>query len=102
MTFDHEVTLISRTLTKDEIGNQIPGKKEEITILCGKKSVSRSEFYNAATRGLKPVIVLVVHPYEYGGQTKLKFEGVLYKVIRTYEVSMEELELTCEKAIGNG
>lgn len=101
MTFDHEVTLISQTIIEDDIGNQIP-VEEETTILCGKKSVSRSEFYNAAVNGLKPVIILVVHPYEYEGQARIKFDGVYYKVIRAYEVSMEELELTCERVIGNG
>ena len=101
MTFDHEVTLISETITEDEIGNQIP-VETETTILCGKKSVTRSEFYNAATAGLKPSIVLVVHTYEYEGQQRLEFEGERYKVIRAYEVSTEELELTCEQVINNG
>lgn len=96
MTYDHELILIQQTYTEDEIGNQIP-VEVETSILCGKKSVTRSEFYSAAVNGLKPVIVLVVHPYEYSGETKVKFEGTTYNVIRTYGKNLEELELTCEK-----
>jgi SPP1 family predicted phage head-tail adaptor len=101
MTYDHEVTLINQTYTEDEIGNQIPAETES-TILCGRKSVTRSEFYKAAVNDLKPEIVLVVHPYEYDGQAKVRFEGTPYKVIRTYEASLEDLELTCEKVVADG
>lgn len=101
MTYDHELTLIQQTYTEDEIGNQIPVETETV-IFCGKKSVTRSEFYNAATTGLRPVIVLVIHPYEYAGQTKVEFEGTRYNVIRAYEVNMEEMELTCERVAADG
>lgn len=97
MTYDHELTLIGHTCTEDEIGNQIP-VETEATILCGLKSVTRSEFYNAAANGLKPEIVFVVHGYEYNGEKEVIFEDNRYKVIRTYSEDFEELELTCEKA----
>lgn len=101
MTYDYELTLITQTYTTDEIGNQVPTEVESV-ILCSKKSVARSEFYNAAVKGLRPEIVFVAHPYEYDGQTKVKFEGVKYNVIRTYETSSEDIELTCEKVATNG
>lgn len=101
MTYDHELKLIKQTFTEDEIGNQVP-VEQEIPILCGLKSVARSEFYSAATAGLKPEAVFVLHAYEYEGQQKVVFEGARYKVIRTYAVSFEELELTCEKVAADG
>lgn len=100
-TFDHEVTLITKTFEDDDIGNQIPAEKK-ITILCDEKSIGRNEFYNAAAAGLKPSITLVIHAYEYEGQQTVEFKGVRYKVMRTYQVDFEELELTCERVIGNG
>lgn len=100
MTYDNELTLISQTCTEDEIGNQIPVETETV-ILCAVKSVARNEFYNAAAAGLKPVLVFIVHGYEYAGQTLVKFNGIRYKVIRTYTTDFEELELTCERVIGN-
>jgi len=101
MTFDHELVLIGHEFIQDEIGNwkKVPVKK---TVLCGLKSVTRSEFYSAAQTGLRPSNVFVVHGYEYNGETEVEFEGEKYKVIRTYSVSFEEMELTCEKVIANG
>lgn len=101
MTYDHELTLISQTYTEDEIGNQVP-VEVKIPILCGLKSVTRSEFYNAAANGLKPELIFVVHGYEYKGEKQVEFEGSRYNVIRTYSKDFEELELTCERVAANG
>lgn len=106
MTFDNGLTLISSTVTYDDIGNPIE-TPSNIDILCGVKSVGRTEFYNASANGLKPSYIFVVHPYEYNGETYVEFskDSTLkkrYRVIKTYEKDMEELELTCEKVIGNG
>lgn len=103
MTYDHELTLISQTIPKDgngnpltdDIGNPIV-EENKTKILCGLKSVGRNEFYNAAVTGLKPNIVFVVHKYEYSGQQLVEFEGIRYRVIRTYAQGFEEMELTCE------
>lgn len=73
----------------------------KIDIFCNVKSVSKNEFYNAATAGLKPSLVFIVHSYEYDNEEKVEFEGVKYNVIRTYVVNSEEIELTCEKVISN-
>lgn len=114
MTYDNELKLISYTIEYDEIGQQkkIPIKTN---ILCAIKSVGRSEFYAAAQAGLKPEITFIIHAYEYNGEKEVEFEGEKYKVLRTYRkkysigekksnniLEAEEIELTCEKVIGNG
>lgn len=106
MTFDNELTLISSTTTYDDIGNPVDSE-DKLDIFCGVKSIGRTEFYNAAANGLKPSYIFVVHPYEYNGETYVEFSKdsspkKRYKVIKTYEKDMEELELTCEKVVGNG
>ena len=101
VTYDHELTLIGQRIEEDEIGNQIP-VETETTILCGLKSVGRAEFYDAAASGLRPELVFVIHAYEYGGERVVKFEGVRYNVIRTYQTGTEEIELTVERVVGNG
>ncbi|MDU3677784.1 MULTISPECIES: phage head closure protein [Clostridium] len=95
-----EVTLISEEYEFDEIGNQIPIPIEE-EVFCNVKSISRSEFYNAATTGLKPSLVFKVRIVDYNDQEKVKFEDNEYKIIRTYIVDTENIELTCEKVLGN-
>ena len=95
-TFDHELTLISQRMDFDEIGNQIPVETKKI-ILCDLNSIGQQEFYNASVQGLKPSIVFVVHPFEYEGEALVEFESQRYKVIRTYGIGTDELELTCER-----
>ena len=106
MTYDNELTLIQQTTTYDDIGNPIESDNK-INVLCGLKSIGRTEFYNAAANGLKPTLIFVVHPYEYNGETYVEFSEdekpkQKYKVIKTYKPNFEDLELTCEKVIGNG
>lgn len=101
MIYNHELILVDNLITKDSIGQ---GIKTEIltTVFCGVKSIMRNEHYAAATVGLKPSIIFVIHHYEYNGQLKAKFEGKEYKVIRTYATSIEEIELVCERVGSNG
>lgn len=99
--YNHELTLISHTLIEDEIGNQIPTETRR-TILCKVLSVGRNEFYNAAVKDLKPEKVFVIHRYEYEEETLVEFEGNLYSVIRPYATDFEEIEIVCERKIGNG
>lgn len=94
--YDHELTLIGETVEYDDYG--VPKKVETRTvILCDVKSVGRSEFYGAASTGLRPEIVFVVHGYEYKGEKTVEFESKKYNLIRTYSTDFEEIELTCER-----
>jgi SPP1 family predicted phage head-tail adaptor len=96
VTYDNELVLIDHTYAENEIGNSIPSETRT-TILCGEKSVSRREFYSAAASNLRPEVVLVVHSFEYNGQTDVEYKGIRYKVIRTFSPNAEETELTVEK-----
>lgn len=101
MSYDHELTLVKQTYAKDGIGNQIPIARTKRTVLCKLKSVSRSEFYSAAVKGLRPEAVFEVNKYEYDDETEVEFEGKRYEVIRTYPVGFEDVELTCKKVKAN-
>lgn len=99
----NELTLIQEhTITYDDIGNPIISEPVESIIFCEVNSITRSEFYNASMAGLKPSIVFKVHSFEYNDETKIKFDNKNYKVMRTYSKNTEELELICEKVVGNG
>jgi len=81
--YNHELTLIGEETVYDEYG--IPKKEEKrTTVLCKVQSVGRNEFYGAATSGLKPEVVFIIHGYEYNGEKEVEFEGEKYRVIRTY------------------
>jgi len=100
MTYDYELILIDYEIDYDEIGQEIKVPQER-NIMCSIKSIGRNEFYAAAQAGLRPEITFIIHNYEYNGEKEVKFEGQKYKVIRTYSVDFEEMELICEKVIGN-
>ena len=101
MTFDNELTLISESYVEDEIGNMVPVEQKQV-ILCNVKSITGAEFYRAATVGLNPEKIFGVHPFEYNDEKFVEFEGKRYKVLRSYQPDLEEVELTCERVISNG
>jgi SPP1 family predicted phage head-tail adaptor len=104
VTFDYELSLISKQYSKNAIGDLI--ETESVNkVLCGRKSVTRSEHYAAAANGLQPEVVFVVNRYEYAGQKEVEFEGKRYRVIRSYlndkpaDISeCDNLELICQGA----
>lgn len=67
-------------------------------LLCGLRSISRSEFYQAAATDYRPELVFVLADYlDYNGETLVQYEGQYYRVIKTYR-NGQELELTVSKA----
>jgi len=106
MTFDHELFLISFQDDENGPGDPIRASSKRL-VLCGRRSVTRSEHYQAAATGLKPEIVFVINRHEYQGETEVEFESKRYKVDRTYAVDrstdlgeFEALELVCSGLIG--
>lgn len=108
--YDNELTLISYTTTKDSIGCEIKEASEK-KILCKVSSIGSAEFYQAQTNDLKPEMKFIIHSFEYAGEKVVEFNNVKYQVIRTFmgdtvdrgqnAVKNDEIELTCEKVIGN-
>lgn len=108
--YNDKLQLISYVITKDEIGNEvsIPQYRE---VFCKTKDIGSTEFYNAQIANLKPEIKFIVHFFEYAGERQVLFNGVNYEVVRTYQgatvdnsdnaLKDEEIELTCEKVLGN-
>lgn len=100
-TWDYQVTLIGTDgYEEDDLGQQIPVSKET-TICCSKMPISRQEFYLAGQNDIHVSELLVVHPYEYGGENFVVFEGRRLRVIKTYPLSLDELELTCTEKLGD-
>jgi hypothetical protein len=92
--------LITEEIVPDEMLNQIP-KFTESEVFVKKSSIGMREFYAAATADLKPSITLTLaDPWDYDGQKLVRFEDVLYNVLRTHEYN-GELNLTLEERIGS-
>lgn len=103
MTYDHELTLIKQKYKEDDLGQRIPdGNPVKTTVLCNKKSVGRTEFYNASVAGMKPELIFIIHGFEYNNQEKVEYNGTEYDVIRTYQTDFDKIELTVGSRLGNG
>ena len=82
------------TTTTDEYGDPVITESTS-EVFCGVKSVNRAEFYTAQTAGFDPKIVFMLADYlDYNDQSYVRYEDVLYKVIRTYRKGTE-LEIVC-------
>ena len=92
--WNHEITLIENKITgKDKLKQNIIEEVKTV-LLCRKKSVTRSEFYQANQAGIRPSLVVDIHSFEYDNQELAEFEGKRYRIPKTYPVDLETLELT--------
>lgn len=71
--------------------------EEQREIFVSSDSVTRSEFFSAATKGLKPDIVLRTASVNYAGEEKIMYEGKRYSIYRTFRNDEDEMELYLER-----
>lgn len=63
------------------------------------KSIGYREFYEAQVTGYKPEIKLELSSFDYDMQGYVKYNGIEYKVIRTYQNGLDRIELILERGI---
>lgn len=88
------IVLIGRQVIGKDSLKQPLFKEERLKVFCRRRSLTRSEFYQANQAGLRPSLVVDVRSFEYSGQELAEFEGKRYRVLKTYPVGLEILELT--------
>ncbi len=69
-------------------------------VFANKRSVRQSEFYAASNLGLKPELMFEVNSHEYLGHEKIKYNGKVYEILRTYNKG-EVTELTVSGQVGD-
>ena len=88
-----------KTTGTDSDGNEIIERMPRM-VFCRVRSVSRDEYYDAATDDLKPeVMITISHRIDYDSEKLVELNGEYYDVIRTYWRE-DEVELTLQKSIG--
>lgn len=96
-----EIKLIKHNGTAtDEWGNPTP-TAEEWTVFAEKMSVGQTEFYRAGNQELKPDYVFEIYAEEFNDADLLIYDGVEYSIIRTYQRTLDRLELVCERKVAN-
>ena len=69
---------------------------EDTVVWAGRRSVKRDEFYQASQAGYKADAIFTVYAFEYHGEERVVCGDVLYDVVRTYQKSLDTIELTCQ------
>ncbi len=93
--------MLSTTLETNEIGVQ-KEKIEEVEIPIIKvEDIYANEFYKANEQGYKPSLRLRISNLNYDNQPELIYMNNTYTIIRTQEITADELILVCERKVKN-
>lgn len=68
---------------------------ERREIFCNEKGIKRNEFYQAQTAGFKPELCVEICADEYEREEYFEYRGVMYRILRSYPVKGENIELIC-------
>jgi SPP1 family predicted phage head-tail adaptor len=88
------INLVAVTNGENVMGDPIETETSR-QVFANKKSIRQTEFYQAASTGLKPEIMFEIRSIEYFDEPKLEYENKTYTIIRTYSKNGEILELIC-------
>lgn len=73
-------------------------KKE---VFCNVKGVKRNEFYQAQAQGYRPELCVEIRDVDYDRENHLEYDGRMYRVIRTYPVKNECIEIICQTLVND-
>lgn len=90
------VTLIGEKPEAHGVGEE--PKEIRRTVFCDVRSIGQSEAYQAMGAGLNPEIKLkITLESDYHGEKLCEFEGVRYRILRTYIPETNGIELTLQR-----
>jgi len=98
---DVSCKLLSTTLKTNNIGVQKEEIKEVEIPLIKVEDVYANEFYKANEQGYKPSLRLRISALNYDNQPELIYMNKTYNIIRTQEITADELILICERKVKN-
>ena len=101
MMRDVSCKLLSTTIQEDSIGVQKEVKVETEIPIIKVEDVYANEFYEANEQGYKPSLRLKISALNYNNERELMYMNTTYNIIRTQEITADELILVCERKIKN-
>lgn len=94
MKQDVQITL--RQVAYDIIDGYETETFADTVIWAGRRSATRNEFYQATQAGYKADEIFSIYSFEYHDEEQVVYKNVLYDVVRTYQASLDVIELTCQ------
>lgn len=74
---------------------------ERREVFCNEKGVKRNEFYQAQAQGYRPELCVEIKELDYNRESHFEYKDIMYRVIRTYPVKNECLELVCQALVAD-
>ena len=93
--------LLSTTIEQDEIGNEIEVQKKKLIPIIKVEDVYAKEYYEANQQGHKPSLRLRISALNYENEEELIYMNKIYSIIRSQEITADEIVLICERKIKN-
>lgn len=98
MLFSDVINLVKISNYKNEYFDIVQAETKR-QVYANKKSIKMSEFYQAQVVGMKPELIFEIWANEYEGEEYIEFDGIKYKIIRTYMKNVDILELVVSKGV---
>ena len=98
---DVSCKLLSTQITIDSIGVEKEEIKKTVIPIIKVEDIRANEFYQANEKGYKPSLRLRISALNYSDQDELIYMDTIYSIIRTQEITADELILVCERKIKN-
>lgn len=97
-----EIKFLSTQIINNNIGaeKEIIVESEPIPIIKI-EDIYAKEFYEGNESGYKPSLRLRISNLNYNNQSELIYMNTIYTIIRTQEITADELILVCERKINN-
>ena len=90
------ICLLNKTVSKSKTGFQRRNTDRGREVIAQQGGVNRNEFYKAAAVGMTPSVVFIVSEADYQEERLIRFDGKLYRVIRSYPLPNRKIELVCQ------
>lgn len=93
--------LVTETYEDTDDEGNIIRQRNASHVLCKIQSVTRREFYQAATQDITPEIEMIIsHRIDYNGEKYVIYNDILYDVTRAYWEN-DKVSLTLSRSIGS-
>lgn len=98
---DVSCKLLSIAFETNNIGVQEEKTIEKEIPIIKVEDVYANEFYEANEQGYKPSLRLRISNLCYENEPELIYKNEIYTIIRTQEITADELILVCERKVKN-
>lgn len=93
--------LLDIQIVTDNIGVQKEEQTEHEIPIIKVEDVYSSEFYEAEQKGHKPDLRVRISAFNYNNELELIYNNKNYSIIRTQDITTDELILVCERKVKN-